>query len=343
MRRALFGISVALVLVAAAATAAIAAKPGPGTSSGSGSVFVSNPVEDLNDQTLRDQKDSDAAVPAAAYHTVALTDLDGSGFLRGRWAEIVSETGNPAYSPTNSFFYTRSQDEFEQVMAYYWITESQRYIQSLGFGNRLRAVNNEPQRLRINQWGLDNSFATTHKDEIRLGKGGVDDAEDGQVIAHEYGHAIHFSQNFAFASVEAGAISEGFGDYWSVTITEAVRARLGLSPLADPACVADWDATSYDPTPPFCLRRVDSNLHYPENLVGQVHADGRIWSRALWDIRKAIGNVKADTVILEGQFDFSGTTMTELATSTVAAARRLYGNSTANQVTAQFVARGILS
>ena len=343
MRRTFFGIAVVLTLVAVAATAAVAAKPGPGSSTGSGSVFISNPVEDLGDQTLRDQKDSDAAVPAAAYHTVALTDLDGSGFLRGLWAEIVSETGNPAYSPTNSFFYTRSQDEFEQVMGYYWITESQTYIQSLGVGSRLRPVNKEPQRLRINQWGLDNSFATTHKDEIRLGKGGVDDAEDGQVITHEYGHAIHFSQNFSFASVQAGAISEGFGDYWSVTITEVVRQSLGLPALADPACVADWDATSYDPTPPFCLRRVDSNLHYPEDLVGRVHADGRIWSRALWDIRNAVGHIKADTVILEGQFDFPGTTMTELANRTVAAAQRLYGNGTANQVRAQFVARGILS
>jgi hypothetical protein len=342
LRRRFLSIAAVLTLVAVAATAAIAAKPGPGSSTGSGSVFVANPVEDLGDQTLRDEKDSDAAVPAAAYHTVALTDLDGSGFLRGRWAEIISETGNPAYSPTNAFFYTRSQDEFEQVMGYYWITESQKYIQSLGFGSRLRAVNNEPQRLRINQWGADNSFATTHKDEIRLGKGGVDDAEDGQVITHEYGHAIHFSQNFSFASSQAGAISEGFGDYWSVTITEVVRQKLGLPQLADPACVADWDATSYDPTPPFCLRRVDSNLHYPENLVGQVHADGRIWSRALWDIRNAVGHVKADTVILEGQFDFPGTTMTELATRTVAAAQRLYGSTTAKQVRAQFVARGIL-
>ena len=267
MRRSLFGIAAAFVLVAIASTAAIAAKPGPGTSTGTGSVFVSNPVEDLNDQSLTDQKDSDAAVPAAAYHTVTLTDLDGSGYLRGRWAEIVSETGSPAYSPTNSFVYTRSQDEFEQVMAYYWITESQKYIQSLGFGTgRLRPVNMEPQRLRINQWGLDNSFATTHKDEIRLGKGGVDDAEDGQVITHEYGHAIHFSQNFSFASLEAGAISEGFGDYWSVTTTEVVRQKLGLPALSDPACVADWDSTSYDPTPPHCLRRVDSDLHYPEDL-----------------------------------------------------------------------------
>jgi len=342
MRRIFLGIAAVLALVAVAATAAIAAKPGPGSSTGSGSVFISNPVEDLGDQTLTDQKDSDAAVPAAAYHTVTLTDLDGSGFLRGRWAEIVSETGNPAYSPANSFFYTRRQDEFEQVMGYYWITESQKYIQRLGFGTRLRPVNKEPQRLRINQWGIDNSFATTHKDEIRLGKGGVDDAEDGQVITHEYGHAIHFSQNFSFASLEAGAISEGFGDYWSVTITEVVRQNLGLPALADPACVADWDATSYDPTPPFCLRRVDTNLHYPENLVGQVHADGRIWSRALWDIRNAVGHVKADTVILEGQFDFPGTTMTELASRTVAAAQRLYGSTTANQVRARFVARGIL-
>jgi zinc metalloprotease ZmpB len=339
-RALIVGVLAGMLLVAAGA--AVADKPGPGTSAGTGSVFVSNPVEDLGDQSLRDEKDSAAAVPAAAYHTVALNDLDGTGFLRGRWAEIVSETGSPAYSPTNSFFYDRSQDEFEQVMGYFWITESQRYIQSLGFGSSLRPVNMEPQRLRINQWGADNSFATTHKDEIRLGKGGVDDAEDGEVITHEYGHAIHFSQNFVFGSAQAGAISEGFGDYWAVTTTQVVRAKLGLPPLSDPACVADWDATSYDPTPPHCLRRVDSNLHYPENLTGAVHSDGRIWSRALWDIRNAIGHVKADTVILEGQFDFPGTTMPVLAQRTVAAAQRLYGASTANAVRRQFEARGIL-
>jgi zinc metalloprotease ZmpB len=342
LRRMLFSVGLAALVAAVTVTVAVAAKPGPGTSTGTAAVFVSNPVEDLGNQSLRDQKDSAAAVPAAAYHTVALTDLDGSGFLRGRWAEIIGETGNPAYSPTNSFFYNRSQDEFEQVMAYYWITESQKYIQRLGFGSTRRRVNMEPQRLRINQWGLDNSFATTHKDEIRLGKGGVDDAEDGEVVNHEYGHAIHFSQNFVFGSVQAGAISEGFGDYWAVTVTQVVRQRLGLPPLADPACVADWDATSYDPTPPHCLRRVDSNLHYPENLVGQVHADGRIWSRALWDIRNAIGNERADTVILQGQFDFPGTDMPELARRTVAAAQSIYGTAVANQVRGAFEDRGIL-
>ena len=127
-----------------------------------------------------------------------------------------------------------------------------------------------------------------------------------------------------------------------MTTTLAVRQKLGLAALTDPACVADWDATSYDPTPPHCLRRIDTNLHYPGDLTGAVHADGRIWSRALWDIRGAIGNVRADTVILEGQFDFPGTTMTDLANGTVAAASRLYGASVARTVRSKFHDRGIL-
>lgn len=340
-------LAVALVSLVGA-SAAFATKPGSGSSEGSGRVFMPNPVQDLNDQTLTDQKDADYAALQPAYRSVQLTNLDGSGFLRGDWAVIVSETGKPAYSPTNTFSYNRHDDEFEQVMAYYWVTEAQKYIQSLGFGSTRRPVNREPQRLRINQWGIDNSFATTHKDEIRLGKGGVDDAEDGEVILHEYGHAIHFSQNFAFASVEAGAISEGFGDYWAVTVSEVVRTRLGLPASSDPACVADWDAVSYDPTAPHCLRRLDTDLpgvepDYPGGLVGRVHADGRIWSRALWDIRNAVGHVVADTVILEGQFDFEGTTMTQLATRIVAAAQSIYGAGTATTVRAQFVARGILT
>jgi len=335
-------LAIAGLLTLATASAALATKPGPGTGTGQAFVFAPNPVQDLGNQSLTDEKDADYAALQPAYRAVTLTDLDGSGFLRGRWAEIVGETGNPAYSPTNTFRFNRHDDEFEQVMGYFWITEAQRYIQSLGFGSSRQPVNMEPQRLRINQWGVDNSFATTHKDEMRLGKGGVDDAEDAEVILHEYGHAIHFAQGFQFNSNQAGAISEGFGDYWAVTVSQVVRAQLGLPASADPACVADWDAVSYDPTPPHCLRRVDSNLHYPEGLVGEVHADGRIWSRALWDIRAAIGHVKADTAILESQFDFAGGTMPALAQRVVAATQSLFGAANANAVRAVFQARGIL-
>jgi hypothetical protein len=330
----------ALLVAAVALLAGTAsAKKGPsGSSTGTGTVFWPNPVAQLQDQTLTDMKDADYAALQPAYRTVALTDLDGSGFLVGKWAQVVSETGDPAYSPTNTFAYHRNDDRFEQVMAYYWITQAQRYIQSLGFGTgKYPPVNMQSQRVRLNQLGYDNSFSTDHpRDELRFGKGGVDDAEDAEVILHEYGHAIHFSQGLAFASEEAGAISEGFGDYWAADVTNIV------APTPDPACVADWDSTSYTSTVPHCLRRVDTNLHYPGDLSGEVHHDGQIWSRALWDIRQALGNVKADTVILQGQFDFPGTTMTDLATRTVAAAQQLYGSGAARAVQRVFTARGIL-
>ena len=338
MKRALVAVA-AVALVAA--SAAYATKPGSGSRTGTARVFAPNPVQDLGIQTLTDQKDAASAVPAAAYHSVTLTDLDGSGYLSGKWAVVRSQTGPPAYSPTNAFVYDRQQDQFEQVMAYYWITEAQRYIQSLGFGTSFRPVNMRPQAVRINQWGADNSFATDKQDEIRFGKGGVDDAEDAEVILHEYGHAIHFSQGFQFSTEQAGAISEGFGDYWAVTVTEVVDKTLGVA-SPDPACVADWDSTSYTSSVPHCLRRLDEGKTYPTDLVGEVHADGEIWSQALWTIRNAIGNVKADTAILQGQFGFDGGTMPALAADIVAAAKSLYGQATANAVTAAFHDRGIL-
>jgi zinc metalloprotease ZmpB len=343
VRKVLSFLALLALAVVSTTGAAIAAKPGPGTSTGSGSVFVPNPVQSLGNESLTDQKDADAAVPAAAYHQVALTNLDGSGFLRGAYATVVSETGNPAYSPTNTFRYTRHQDEFEQVMAYYWITQAQRYIHTLGFGESRRPIDNRPQAVRINQWGQDNSFATVHpKNELRFGKGGVDDAEDAEVILHEYGHALHFAQGFVFGSAQAGAISEGFADYWAVTVSDVVSKALGVATLAPVPCVADWDSVSYTSRVPHCLRRVDTDLHYPAGLNGQVHHDGQIWSRALWDIRQRLGNVKADTIILQGSFDFPGTTMPDLANRTVAAARQLYGGSAAAVVTQAFADRGIL-
>ena len=127
-------------------------------------------------------------------------------------------------------------------MAYYWVTQAQKYIQSLGFGSTLPAVNKRQQLLRIDQFGGDNSFFRdgTKKLTITLGKGGVDDAEDAEVIVHEYGHSVQDNQVPGFGTTpEAGAIGEAFGDYLAVTVSAAfaptrrrgVRRRLGLDVL----------------------------------------------------------------------------------------------------------------
>jgi zinc metalloprotease ZmpB len=331
---------ISLAALAVFASTALAAKPGPGTSTGTGRVFFPNPVASLQNQSLTDQKDADYPALQPAYRIVTLTNLDGSGYLRGDWANIRSETGSPAYSPDNTFLYNRHDDQFEQVMAYYWVTEAQKYIQSLGFGSTRRPINKESQDIRINQYGIDNSFSWDKHDVLRFGKGGVDDAEDAEVILHEYGHAMQDSQVTPFGfgtSVEAGSIGEGFADYWAVTVSDVI------APTPDPACVADWDSVAYTTSVPHCLRRVDTNLHYPQDLRGEVHYDGQIWSRALWDIRNALGHEIADTIILEAQFSFApDTSMPAAAQATVNAAQDLYGPATAGAVQAAFEARGIL-
>jgi Zn-dependent metalloprotease len=117
----------------------------------------------------------------------------------------------------------------------------------------------------------------------------------------------------------------------------------GTPTLTPEACVADWDSTSYTRGVPHCLRRLDGTKVYPADVVGEVHADGEIWSRALWDIRTALGDRTASTLIVEAQFDFApDTSFRAAALATVAAAGRLYGSRAARVVQAAFTARGIL-
>src|SRR5688572_22088345 len=333
----------ALSLAALAATTALpasATKPG-GPTSGTGTVFSINPVQSTGNQNLTDNKDADSPAFAPAYKRVTLTDLDGTGHLDGKWANVRSTTGDQAYSPTGVYNYNRSDDRFEQVMAYYWATAAQKYIQSLGFGTgELPAVNKESQDLRINQWGADNSYSWDKHDVIRLGKGGVDDGEDGEVIVHEYGHAVHDSQVPGYgASLDAGAIGEAFGDYLAVTV--------GLNVAGPPAagipaaCVADWDSVSYDATLPTCLRRIDLDIKLADRR-NQVHYDGQIWSRALWDIRNALGTRAADRIIINAQFRFApDTSFGDAADATVVTAERMYGAAAAATVRKAFTDRGI--
>jgi zinc metalloprotease ZmpB len=329
-------------VVALAMSAGLTLAPGAGAATAPAQVFAPNPVADLGIETLTDQKDADyfSADPVLrrAYHRVTLTDLTSAGALSGAYATVESETGPAAANTGAGFIFTRDQDQFEQVMAYYWITQAQRYIQSLGFGSTLPAVNRRPIAVRINQFGGDNSFFRGAKTDITLGKGGVDDAEDAEVIVHEYGHSVQDAQVAGFGTTaDSGAIGEGFSDYLAVTVSTAV------APAGDPACVADWDSTSYTTVVPHCLRRVDGTKHYPEDLVHprEVHADGEIWSRALWDIRQALGARLADTIIIRAQFGFTAdTTMPAAAAQTIRTAA-LYGRAARQAVTAAFAARGL--
>ena len=164
------------------------------------------------------------------------------------------------------------------------------------------------------------------------------------MIVHEYGHSVQDGQVPGFGTtLESGSIGEGFGDYLAVAVTSW---RTGVPTKAEEACVADWDAVSYTSTEPHCLRRLDSPRRYPEDVKGEVHADGVIWSAALYDVRRSLGSArKADRIIVEAQFSFArDTTFAAAAQHTVAAAARLYPGEprTVAAVRAAFTSRGLL-
>jgi len=200
--------------------------------------------------------------------------------------------------------------------------------------------------VKIDQYGGDNSFESEKPFRVRLGKGGVDDAEDAEVIVHEYGHAVHDAQVPGFGTSEqAGSIGESFGDYLAVSVGLAAAAQYGWPVQAEEACPMDWDATSYTPAP-HCIRRFDTDLTV-DDAIGEVHFDGQIWSQALWEIRQGypgLGFTTADwdRTLVDSQFDYApDTSFSAAAKATYAKALANQGAAAAALVKARFAARGI--
>jgi len=248
---------------------------------GQGLVFDPNPVQTSGNHNLTDQGDSNAAVPNSGYFPVTLRDLDGSGYLQGPWCS-TAPTANRAFEPTLQFLYHRRADAFEEVMTYYHIDAFQRYLQAIGQPN----ANRRQQEVDVNGTRADNSWYSEGSRQITYGSGGVDDAEDADIILHEYGHALHDDVQGGIGNRENGAMSEGYGDYFAAS-------------FYDDPLVGEWDAVSYTGGPIHYLRRVDTDLHYPEDKNGQVHHDGQIWAAMLWDLRMALGGPVADNLIVE--------------------------------------------
>src|SRR5262249_53181146 len=169
--------------------------------SGTGQIFLVNAIVATHDNSLRDNNDAASAVPPSAYTVVTLLGLAGNGFLDGQFASS-SRTKKQVFSANNNFVFDRSDDGFSETMGYYYLDYAERYIQSLGFTN----VNNRQQIFSVNRYRQDNSFYSPNSKEITYGLGGVDDAEDADVIVHEYGHSIQDDQVPGFgSSLEAGS------------------------------------------------------------------------------------------------------------------------------------------
>jgi Zn-dependent metalloprotease len=270
---------------------------------GRGKIFNPNPVVALEDDSLT----AKSRIPKSAYLDVVLPDLDGKGRLDGPFV-TTRITSRRVKRKNLRFMFGRTNPAFKEVMAYYHIDRVQRYVQELGFDNIL----NRPVQVDVAGIADDNSFYSPADKTITFGTGGVGDAEDAEIIVHEYGHAIQDDQVPGFGQGdEAGAMGEGFGDYLAASFFEEFK------PEKFKDAVASWDAVAYSGEEIPSLRRLDSNKKYPKDFTYDIHTDGEIWSACLWEMRSRLGRKKADRLAIAHHFLLSRSSKFEDAANAV--------------------------
>ena len=322
----------------------------------SAQLFDPNPVVTHGGTTgLSDAGDADSALLTALRLPRTLPRLDSSTCLRGSFAQAVLPAGDPdADTPAgdvcsvarNFDAVTRSNNRFEALMAYFHIDRAQAYLQGLGFKNvlngQIRANVDAPIPGPPTEAGQDNSFYDLLTGELTFGTGFADDGEDAETIVHEYGHAIQEAQVPDFpAGADAGAIGEGFGDYFASALSATYSPKAGFD-----GCFDEWDAFASGLGN--CLRRVDWALRLGEaspdcTPADDEHCRGEVWSGALWAIRAAIGGATADRLVIQSHFSLTPSAGFEQASRALLAAdRALYAGVHRAQLKAVLGARGLV-
>ncbi|MCB0665811.1 MAG: hypothetical protein KDC80_08325 [Saprospiraceae bacterium] len=314
---------------------------------GNGFVFDPDPLALIKatygDMGFTDGSDTTTTQLDAQRVPVVLKDITFDGMstysLVGPYAEVV-DTENPKKGlftqSTATFNFDRSNDAFEAVNTYYHIDASMRYL------NVTLGLNIMPYQysggVRFDPHGLggaDNSHYLIGSGELAFGEGGVDDAEDSDVIHHELGHALHDWVTSGGLS-QVDGLSEGSGDYWAASYNRS----LGHWESTDEPYhwVFNWDGHNVF----WNGRVVDYGNTYPSGLVGQIHTDGQIWATAMMKVWDAIGKAKADMAFWNGLGMTSGTSSQNDAANAVyhAAVAMGYGYSDLASIHAIFTSTG---
>lgn len=234
-------------------------------------VFLPDPIfaagGELDD--LSDANDHLAGVPL-----LGLADPE-SGRLVGEYVDVQPRGApvEPTLEADGTWAGGRGTRGFEAAMAYWWIDHAQRELQRLDLDvrdERFPVVPIDPDL-------VDNAFYTPVEEQIYLGVGsdGINEGEDAAGILHEYGHAVLDEIQPALLGGDGDAIHEGFADAFAYLVS--LEWRTGDAP-----CLFAWAEEQR------CLRRVDGDGVYPDDLVQEPHLDGELYSGAIHDVFAAL-------------------------------------------------------
>lgn len=269
--------------------------------SGQGRVFIPNPCTAAGAAygTLFSNND-DMHLPIFETYmdTIQLRDLkyeNGQFLLEGPYVKLM-EFSIPNVPPVSStdgnFFFRRDETGFEDVMAYYHIDTFQRYVQRLGYRDLYAttpilvdahgAGGNDQSSFSTNgriQYGTNYAASIEH----------VDDAEDADVIIHEYGHALsHAAAPNTRSGSQRIGLEEGYCDYFAAAYSYDIRSDYGWDQ------VFNWDGhNEFWPG-----RTANTQMKFaPSGLNRYEYAE--IWATAMMKIRQDIGPQNCDRLQLE--------------------------------------------
>ena len=257
-------------------------------------VFRPDPVSRLRlpyGGLLRDRNDSNSVLLVQAMDTVPVKALWENGRIhlrnnRFRMGEFSPPLRAPAsFSTADSFLLSRNHPGFEEINAFFHLNHFRRYTDSLGFDSLATYP------LSVDAHGMDGADQSAYsplQDVLAFGDGNVDDAEDAAVVVHEYGHVLsHSALPFGNAGVERRSIEEGFCDYLAGSYARSLSDYQWSS-------LFKWDGHNEF----WSGRTLLSSKIYPDNLVGQIHRDGEIFSAALMQIELVAGRAVTHQLLL---------------------------------------------
>ena len=298
---------------------------------------------------IEDNLDADSDILTSNLVSVNLLDItyiesQGHYLLNGPYAQIIDfeepRTGLH-YHTSPDFNFTRSHDNFEAVNIYYHIDKSMRYVNdTLGYNVMPTAYDGGVKYDPHADEGEVNAHYASSFDILTFGspQKHVDLGEDYAVILHELGHGIHDWISDGNWSRKEG-LSEGSGDYWAQSYTRS----LGYSRPGDPNYdyFVQWGGQPAWNGP--CLRRTNYEGTYPDDLTGDIHRDGQMWSSSLMSIYDQIGKEVTDRLFLETLSMLGrSANQRDAANAFIQADKDLYDGIHLNVITDVFIARGYL-
>ncbi len=271
--------------------------PPTGTATVSGDVYMTNPYNPLTTQNFRYLKAIDQITNTNYY-----TDNNGQVVLpmnigtqvryklEGLYADVQTAGGTPDIiqnlATTNTIVFDNSNSTSQERTAYWSVNQIHDHLKVV-FPTYTGL--DSPLPTNVDEAGSCNAYFNGSSINFYAEGGGCNaTAKLPDVVYHEYGHAINGGRYNSGSGMWNGALNEGFADVWAISLTES------------PVLGSGWDLS--DPT--ISVRRYDQDRKvYPQDLVGEVHADGEIIAGCFWDTYLNLNNMNQMLDLFKYTFD----------------------------------------